>query len=154
MTCSGLQTSIPDLLFNCACFIFIGAWIPFEDFDAPELSISPWRLIVLGLAVIVLRRLPVMLALYKFIPDIHTLRECVFAGHFGPMGVGAVFISTLAAVKLPEPMEIEHNGLLSNGETPQQIDYLGHSIQPVVAFMVLVSIMIRKYTASLACALK
>ncbi|CAE6423715.1 unnamed protein product [Rhizoctonia solani] len=135
-------SNVIDLLFNCACFIFIGAWIPFEDFDAPELSISPWRLIVLGLAVIVLRRLPIMLALYKFIPDIHTLRECVFAGHFGPMGVGAVFISTLAAVKLPEPLEIEPNGLLADGGTPQQIDYLGHSIQPVIAFMVLISIMI------------
>ncbi|KAJ1309960.1 hypothetical protein OPQ81_006719 [Rhizoctonia solani] len=135
-------SNVIDLLFNCACFIFIGAWIPFDDFDAPELSISPWRLIVLGLAVVALRRLPIMLALYKFIPDIRTLRECVFAGHFGPMGVGAVFISTLAAIKLPEPMEIHHDGLLANGERPQQIDYLGHSIQPVVAFMVLISIMI------------
>ncbi|KAG8756438.1 hypothetical protein FRC11_005309, partial [Ceratobasidium sp. 423] len=135
-------SNVIDLLFNCACFIFIGAWIPFDDFDAPELSISPWRLIVLGLAVVALRRLPIMLALYKFIPDIHTLRECVFAGHFGPMGVGAVFISTLAAIKLPEPMEIEPSGLLADGSTPQQIDYLGHSIQPVIAFMVLISIMI------------
>ncbi|KEP47892.1 Na+/H+ antiporter Nha1 [Rhizoctonia solani 123E] len=135
-------SNVIDLLFNCACFIFIGAWIPFDDFDAPELSISPWRLIVLGLAVVALRRLPIMLALYKFIPDIHTLRECVFAGHFGPMGVGAVFISTLAAIKLPEPMEIESDGHLANGGTPQQIDYLGHSIQPIVAFMVLISIMI------------
>ncbi|CAE6518345.1 unnamed protein product [Rhizoctonia solani] len=135
-------SNVIDLLFNCACFIFIGAWIPFEDFDAPELSISPWRLIVLGLAVVALRRLPIMLALYKFIPDIRTLRECIFAGHFGPMGVGAVFISTLAAIKLPEPMEIESNGHLVGGGTPQQIDYLGHSIQPVVAFMVLISIMI------------
>ncbi|CAE7132718.1 unnamed protein product [Rhizoctonia solani] len=135
-------SNVIDLLFNCACFIFIGAWIPFEDFDAPELSISPWRLIVLGLAVVVLRRLPIMLALYKFIPDIRTFRECVFAGHFGPMGVGAVFIGTLAAVKLPEPLEIGQDGLLADGGTPQQIDYLGHSIQPIIAFMVLISIMI------------
>ncbi|KAB5596381.1 Na+/H+ antiporter Nha1 [Ceratobasidium theobromae] len=135
-------SNVIDLLFNCACFIFIGAWIPFEDFDAPELSISPWRLIVLGLLVVILRRLPIMLALYKWIPDIHTFRECVFAGHFGPMGVGAVFISTLAAVKLPDPKEISKNGELAEGGTPAQIDYLGHSIQPIVAFMVLISIMI------------
>lgn len=85
-----------------------------------------------------------MLALYKWIPDIHTFRECVFAGHFGPMGVGAVFISTLAAVKLPDPKEISKNGELAEGGTPAQIDYLGHSIQPIVAFMVLISIMIRE----------
>ena len=135
-------SNVIDLLFNCACFIFIGAWIPFEDFDAPELSISPWRLIVLGLLIVLLRRLPIMLALYKWIPDIHTFRECVFAGHFGPMGVGAVFISTLAAVKLPAPLEIEQNGELVGGGHPGQIDYLGNSIQPIVAFMVLISIMI------------
>lgn len=135
-------SNVIDLLFNCACFIFIGAWIPFDDFSAPELSISPWRLIVLGLLVVLLRRLPIMLALYKFIPDIHTLRECVFAGHFGPMGVGAVFISTLAATKLPDPLEIQSDGKLADGGKPGQVDYLGHSLQPIVAFMVLVSIMI------------
>ncbi|KAG8690128.1 hypothetical protein FRC09_012131, partial [Ceratobasidium sp. 395] len=135
-------SNVIDLLFNCACFIFIGAWIPFEDFNAPELSISVWRLIVLGILVILLRRLPIMLLLYKFIPDVKTLRECIFAGHFGPMGVGAVFISTLAATKLPEPLEIDPNGELVGGGTPGQVDYLGHSIQPIVAFMVLVSIMI------------
>ncbi|KAG9124548.1 hypothetical protein FRC07_011171 [Ceratobasidium sp. 392] len=135
-------SNVIDLLFNCACFIFIGAWIPFEDFNAPELSISVWRLIVLGILVVLLRRLPIMLLLYKFIPDVHTLRECIFAGHFGPMGVGAVFISTLAATKLPEPLEIEPNGELVGGGHPQQVDYLGHSIQPIVAFMVLISIMI------------
>ncbi|QRV86568.1 Sodium/hydrogen exchanger family [Ceratobasidium sp. AG-Ba] len=135
-------SNVIDLLFNCACFIFIGAWIPFEDFNAPELSISVWRLIVLGILVVLLRRMPIMLLLYKWIPDVHTLRECIFAGHFGPMGVGAVFISTLAATKLPEPLEIEPNGELRGGGHPGQVDYLGHSIQPVVAFMVLISIMI------------
>ncbi|KAG9102296.1 hypothetical protein FRC06_002141 [Ceratobasidium sp. 370] len=135
-------SNVIDLLFNCACFIFIGAWIPFADFDAPELSISVWRLIVLGILVVLLRRLPIMLLLYKWIPDVHTLRECIFAGHFGPMGVGAVFISTLAATKLPDPLEIESNGELAGGGKPGQVDYLGHSIQPIVAFMVLISIMI------------
>jgi len=81
-----------------------------------------------------LRRLPIMIALYKFIPDIHTFHEALFSGHFGPIGVGAVFISTLASTVLPEP----HN-------PPQnQVDMLGNTIQPVVAFMVLVSIAIRK----------
>ncbi|KAG8696243.1 hypothetical protein FRC08_007282 [Ceratobasidium sp. 394] len=83
-----------------------------------------------------------MLLLYKWIPDVHTIRECIFAGHFGPMGVGAVFISTLAATKLPDPLEIESNGELAGGGKPGQVDYLGHSIQPIVAFMVLISIMI------------
>jgi sodium/hydrogen antiporter len=43
--------------------------------------------------VLAFRRLPVVLALYKWIPDIKTLREALFCGHFGPMGLGAVFLS-------------------------------------------------------------
>lgn len=33
-----------------------------------------------------------MYALQWWIPDIKTRREALFAGHFGPMGVGAIFI--------------------------------------------------------------
>ncbi|THH03510.1 hypothetical protein EW146_g10429, partial [Bondarzewia mesenterica] len=40
-------SSIIDLVFNCASFIYIGAWLPFNQFDQPELGITPWRLVVL-----------------------------------------------------------------------------------------------------------
>jgi len=29
-----------------------------------------------------------------WIPDVKNWREAVFTGHFGPMGIGAIFIST------------------------------------------------------------
>lgn len=93
----------------------------------------PWRLIVIGLLVLILRRLPAVVALYKWIPDVKTFREALFSGHFGPVGVGAVFISTLASTKLPEP----HNPPVD------QIDLLAATIQPIVAFMVLCSIVTR-----------
>ena len=96
-------SSVIDLLFNIAAFVFIGAWMPFNEFSNDELTLSVWRLIVIAILVLLLRRLPIMLALYKFIPDVKTFREAVFSGHFGPIGVGAVFISTLAAEKLPTP---------------------------------------------------
>ncbi|KAG6846338.1 hypothetical protein H0H93_014586 [Arthromyces matolae] len=35
--------SVIDLVLNCACFIYIGAWLPFEYFNSPELGITPWR---------------------------------------------------------------------------------------------------------------
>jgi sodium/hydrogen antiporter len=48
-----------------------------------------------GILVLLLRRLPIILALYRWIPDIKTFREAIFAGHFGPMCVdmplGAAF---------------------------------------------------------------
>ncbi|KAF6761181.1 Sodium/hydrogen exchanger family-domain-containing protein [Ephemerocybe angulata] len=124
--------SVIDLLLNCACFIYIGAWIPFNEFTIPELGISPWRLIVLAIGILFLRRIPAILMLYKFIPEISSWKEALFCGHFGPMGVGAVFISTLAIHKLGEP----HVAL----ET--QRDVLTRSLEPIVAFVVLASIII------------
>ncbi len=49
------------------------------------------------------------------------------------MGVGAVFISTLALHKLPEP---------ANPPVTQQ-DYLTTALQPIVSFVVLASVIIR-----------
>lgn len=81
-------SSVIDLLFNIAAFIYIGAWMPFDKFQEPALTLSVWRLIVIAILVLLFRRLPVMLALYKWIPDVKNFREAVFCGHFGPIGVG------------------------------------------------------------------
>lgn len=82
-------SSVIDLLFNIAAFIFVGAWMPFNMFTDPALSLTVWRLIVIAILILILRRLPIVVALYKWIPDIKTFREAVFSGHFGPIGVGS-----------------------------------------------------------------
>ncbi len=125
-------SSVIDLLFNIAAFIFIGAWMPFNEFDNAQLTLSVWRLIVIAILILLLRRLPVVLALYRWIPDIKTFREAVFSGHFGPVGVGAVFISTLAVSAMQAPEQPPAN----------QEQLVAASIQPIVAFMVLCSITI------------
>lgn len=76
-----------------------------------------------------------MLAAYRWIPDIKTFREAAFTGWFGPMGVGAVFIATLAKTKLPEPHEDGPIG---------QAEILSATIQPIVFFLVLVSVLCRE----------
>lgn len=96
-------SNVIDLLFNCAGFIYIGAIIPFHAFqdsttnvsfaysrDKPTslmigscVQITVWRLICFSLAVLGLRRLPIILAMYKWIPDIKTIREAAFVGWFG-----------------------------------------------------------------------
>lgn len=81
-------SSVIDLLFNVAAFVYVGAWMPFNQFDDPLLTLSPWRLVVIAILVLLLRRLPIMIALYKWIPDVKTFREAIFSGHFGPIGVG------------------------------------------------------------------
>ncbi|KAJ3569582.1 hypothetical protein NP233_g4952 [Leucocoprinus birnbaumii] len=129
-------SSVIDLLFNIGAFVFVGAWMPFDQFQDAELTLSVWRLIVIAILVLLLKRLPVLIALYKFIPDVKTFREALFTGHFGPIGIGAVFISTLAA-------EILHTGH-DNEAVPHnpQTELLRETIQPIVAFMVLCSIVI------------
>lgn len=76
-------SSVIDLILNCACFIYIGAWLPFNSFTIPEVGISPWRLVVLTIGIVFLRRIPAILALYKWIPEIASWREALFSGHFG-----------------------------------------------------------------------
>ncbi|KAG5651042.1 hypothetical protein H0H81_010125 [Sphagnurus paluster] len=125
-------SSVIDLLFNVAAFVYVGAWMPFSSFQNIETTLSVWRLIVIAILVLILRRLPIMVALYKWIPDIKNIREAVFSGHFGPIGIGAVFISTLAS-EVIEKSPKAHD---------PQVALLSKSIQPIVAFMVLCSITI------------
>lgn len=76
-------SSVIDLVLNCGCFMYIGAWLPFNAFNSPSLGIVPWRLFVLFLCILLLRRMPAVLLLYKWIPEITTWQEALFSGHFG-----------------------------------------------------------------------
>ncbi|KAJ7443547.1 Sodium/hydrogen exchanger family-domain-containing protein [Mycena latifolia] len=139
-------SSVIDLVLNCGCFVYIGAWMPFDAFASPELGIVPWRLVVLFLGILALRRIPSVLLLYRWVPEIRTWREALFTGHFGPasrsiplpMGVGAVFVSTLALTRLPTPHDPPEG----------QQELLAATLQPIVAFVVLGSIVIRADTFS------
>ncbi|CED85200.1 na h exchanger 1 [Phaffia rhodozyma] len=125
-------SNVIDLLFNTTAFIYIGAILPFDSFADSSLTLSVWRLVVLMICIMLLRRLPIMMALYRWMPDVHTFREALFTGHFGPIGVGAIFISTLAASKLPEPHDPPEG----------QVELLAATIQPIVHFFVLSSVLI------------
>ncbi|KAF8135715.1 Cation/H+ exchanger, partial [Boletus edulis] len=130
-------SSVIDYVLNCGCFIYIGAWLPFKSYDSPELGITPWRLVVLMLAILIFRRIPPLLLLYRWIPEIASWKEALFSGHFGmptqsSMGVSAVFVSALALTRLPVP------------ENPpaSQAQLLAATIQPIVSFIVLGSIIV------------
>ncbi|KAK9476919.1 Sodium/hydrogen exchanger family-domain-containing protein [Lipomyces japonicus] len=81
--------AIMDFILNIAMFAWLGAVIGWSEFSTYEIPV--WRFIVMAIAILIFRRLPIMLALYKFIPRIENFREAVFAGFFGPIGIGAVF---------------------------------------------------------------
>ena len=78
-------SSVIDLMLNCGCFIYIGAWMPFNMFNAVDLSITPWRLVIVFVAVMFLRRIPALLLLYHWVPEISSWREALFSGHFGEL---------------------------------------------------------------------
>lgn len=124
-------STVLDLVLNCACFVYIGAWLPFDKFHISEIGVTPWRLVILVLIILALRRIPSLLLLYKLMPEVANWREALFCGHFGPIGVGAIFIATLAQSRLDTPQD-----------PPQtQEDLLATALQPIVAFVVLGSIL-------------
>ncbi|KAH6642227.1 Sodium/hydrogen exchanger family-domain-containing protein [Boeremia exigua] len=135
-------SNVIDLLINLAFFVYFGAIIPWAQFNEPEiLGLSPWRLVVLGLLVLFFRRIPVMLALKPIIPDIKTWREALFAGHFGPIGVGGLFVAILARAEL----ETESTTPLALADIPEP-DFehanIIEMIWPITCFLVIVSIIV------------
>ena len=137
------ETHLPeilDLVFNSSMFVYFGASIPWGKYTPGALTpnITPTRLIALLALILVFRRIPIVVALKRSMPDIRTYREALFCGHFGPMGLGALFLviearavlETGSALPLPHPPA--HSPHLETIET----------IWPVIAFVVLGSTMV------------
>ena len=106
--------------------------------NRPDLTVVPWRLVVIAVLILLFRRIPIMLALKPVISDIRTWREALFCGHFGPIGVGAIFISILARAEL----ETGHGTPLKDLPTdPNSDNYtLILAIWPIVSFLILSSV--------------
>ncbi|KZM26502.1 Na+/H+ antiporter [Ascochyta rabiei] len=133
-------SNVIDLLINLAFFVYFGSIIPWSQFNQPELlGTTPWRLVVLGLLVLFFRRIPIMLMLKPFIPDIKTWREASFAGHFGPIGVGGLFVAILARAEL----ETESTTPLAQLPDPDtEYSNIIELIWPITCFLVIVSIIV------------
>lgn len=88
---------------------------------------------MLGLAsaVLLFRRLPVIIGLYKYIPAISNWRQAAFMGWFGPMGVGALFYYTIA---------------IQFFETDGPNAYAKLVIEPIIYFIILSSVVIHGIT--------
>lgn len=132
-------SDVIDILLNMAYFVYFGAIVPWQQFEAPEIGIRAWKLVIIAILIILFRRIPIMLALKPVIPDIKTWREALFCGHFGPIGVGAVFMSILSRAELeheePTPLAV-----LPGEEHPHY--YVVACIWPVVTFLIIASIVV------------
>ncbi|KHC77956.1 sodium/hydrogen antiporter [Candida albicans SC5314] len=135
-------STVIDLLLNLSFFVYFGAIIPWPQFNNADLGLNVWRLVVLAFVIIFLRRIPAVVALKPITPDVKTWREALFCGHFGPIGVGAIFASILARKDLEAHYTTEETPLhhLPNEDFPHY--QLLATIWPIVCFIVITSIIV------------
>ena len=69
-----------DMLVNWSCFAFIGATVPFYAFVDPNLNLGLGRLFAVVVTVLLLNRMPIILALKPFTPALKNWREAAFVG--------------------------------------------------------------------------
>ena len=58
-----------------------------------------WGGLLLVVAVLLLRRLPALLLLRRFLPQLRGIQDALFVGWFGPIGVAALFYAFLSLDK-------------------------------------------------------
>jgi NhaP-type Na+/H+ or K+/H+ antiporter len=83
-----------DMLVNITFFIYFGASIPWKQFNTDLFPI--WRLIVAAILVMIVRRLPAVMALSRPMTMVLSWQETFFVGWFGPVGVGALWYGPCA----------------------------------------------------------
>ncbi|OJD37399.1 sodium hydrogen exchanger [Diplodia corticola] len=152
------QTRLPhiiDLILNSTMFVLFGASIPWSQFSSSwsalpsgtssAVSLGPGRLLALLACILLLRRIPAVLAAKPLIPDLQTYREALFAGHFGPIGVGALFLALEARAQLEtgtsQPLPYPPADGDAAGLSPQR-RLATLVVWPVVCFIVLGSTMV------------
>ncbi|KAJ6001729.1 hypothetical protein N7522_006956 [Penicillium canescens] len=143
-TCGLIGTD--DLL---ACFIAGNVftqddWFRLETMDDSSnqpsiccstcLVIPIYRLIFLGILILLVRRLPIVFAMHKGIHQIELVSQALFVGFFGPIGVGAIFYLSVSLEFLRE--------IKVNGEIPEDVQQVIETIQVVVWFLVVCSIVV------------
>ncbi|KAH7233076.1 Cation/H+ exchanger [Fusarium tricinctum] len=125
--------SCVDVLLNFGGFMYIGAILPWSDFNDPTGTGITWgRLFGLGLLILIFRRLPAIFAFYKLMPGVcANWKEAVFMGYFGPIGAGAVFYVEHARHLFPH-----------DGEGDKEETDLVRAMGPTVYWLVLFSIIV------------
>lgn len=125
-----LQPTI-DMLLNLSIFIWFGAVCPWATFANNDV-IPIYRLVFLGFFVLLLRRLPIVFAMHKFIHQIEEKRQAIFVGFFGPIGVSAIFYIYISLDYL--------RTIQVDGEQREDAKQLGETLTIVVWFLAICSI--------------
>ncbi|KAK3343755.1 Sodium/hydrogen exchanger family-domain-containing protein [Lasiosphaeria hispida] len=127
-----LQPTI-DMLLNVSIFMWYGAVCPWTSFLNNGV-IPLYRLVPLGILILLVRRLPWVFAVHKYIPQIEEFRQAVFVGFFGPVGVSGIFYLYIA-LEFVKTLDVD-------GEPRDDVKHLGETIQVVVWFTAICSIVV------------
>ena len=123
-----------DMLINLAIFMWFGAVCPWSEFVHNDGRIPIYRLLALGILILIFRRLPVVWLMARKIRQCHTLTHTLFMGYFGPIGVGAAFYLHVA---------LEYLHLVKvDGEVREDAHDLMEVMRLVVWFVIMCSIFI------------
>ncbi|KAK6845183.1 hypothetical protein PG995_015293 [Apiospora arundinis] len=134
-----LQPTI-DMLLNVAIFMWYGAVCPWSLFLKNDV-VPIYRLIPLGILILLFRRPPVILGVHKFIPQIENLRHAIFMGFFGPVGVSGIFYLYITLHFL--------DSLKVDGKQREDVAKLGETVEVVVWFVTICSVVIHGLTIPL-----
>mgnify|MGYP000585572933 CR=1 FL=1 len=86
-------------LFTMPMFVIFGLSLPISAW-----SDAGWYLVALALAILLLRRLPVLAALSPAFNGYYNRQDVGFLGWFGPIGIAAIYYATLAHKHLEDPI--------------------------------------------------
>ena len=134
--------NVIDLLLNSTLFVYFGSIIPWTSYTD---NLSAWKLLACLVLILLFRRIPILLALYRWIPDLRNYHEAFFAGHFGPMGAGALFLAIEARARL----ETQTSSPLPHppGDSPEPHKTIIEEVWPIVCFVVLGSTVVHGLSA-------
>jgi NhaP-type Na+/H+ or K+/H+ antiporter len=126
------------MLLNLSVFMWFGAVCPWASFLHNDV-IPIYRLIFLGILILLLRRLPIVFAMHKYISQIEEVQQAAFVGFFGPIGVSAVFYLYIS-------LEFLEKNILIDGEPREDAQKLADTMKVVIWFLAICSIVCTQST--------
>ncbi|KAK6380704.1 uncharacterized protein PV06_09865 [Exophiala oligosperma] len=127
-----LQPTI-DMLLNISVFIWFGAVCPWAEFRTTDV-IPLYRLVLLGILILLFRRVPMVFAMHKKIHEIEEVQQAAFVGFFGPIGVSAIFYLYISLEFL--------DGVTVDGEVREDAARLQEVMRVVIWFLAICSIVV------------
>ncbi|OJJ44150.1 hypothetical protein ASPZODRAFT_2113383 [Penicilliopsis zonata CBS 506.65] len=127
-----LQPTI-DMLLNLSIFMWFGAVCPWSSFAQNDI-IPIYRLVFLGVLILLVRRMPIVFAMHKYIHQIEHLSHAAFVGFFGPIGVGAIFYLSVCRDFL--------QSITVDGQVREDAQRVSDAVNIVVWFLVICSIIV------------